>query len=306
MGLFHCPVGAPFYDDEACIDCKLCMATTREEMVEATKRIRAHAGSGIKKKGTVSKIAVTGKGGVGKSSVVTLLAAALERKGYRVVVLDADESNTGLHRMIGFEGEPKYLMASTKRPGPGEEEPSPEWMTNDRIGIADLPAEYVLSRDGLRFLIAGKIVDPLQGCACRIADTVGNLIARFTVGDDEVMIIDTEAGVESFGRGVERSVDTVLIVAEPSFESLVLSEKIAYMAEGIGIGMVRAVLNKVPSDEIRQKMAEELSRRNVKVAGTIYLDPELSEAAFKGVKLGYSKAASDMDAIVAVLLEESR
>ena len=81
MGLFHCPMGAPFYDDEACIDCGMCSATTKEAMVEASKKIRDYLRSHTEKKGAINKIAVTGKGGVGKSSVVTLMANALKRRG---------------------------------------------------------------------------------------------------------------------------------------------------------------------------------------------------------------------------------
>jgi CO dehydrogenase maturation factor len=139
-----------------------------------------------------------------------------------------------------------------------------------------------------------------------MADMTRNLVAKLMVMDKELMLVDTEAGIESFGRGVERSVDTVLIVVEPSFESLALVEKIAYMAEGMGIGRVRAILNKVSSEQVRQRMIEELNRKSIKPIGTIYFDPQLSEAGFEGKALGDSKATLDMDLITGLLLQESK
>jgi CO dehydrogenase maturation factor len=114
-----------------------------------------------------------------------------------------------------------------------------------------------------------------------------------------------EAGVESFGRGVERSVDTILIIVEPSFESMALAEKIGYMAQGMGISRVRAVLNKVPSDNTRQRMIDKLNQRNIKTIGTVYYDPQISEAGFEGRAPGDSKAMEDMRGIIKQLLNEA-
>jgi CO dehydrogenase maturation factor len=299
-------MGAPFYDDEACIDCGMCSATTKEAMVEASQKIRAYLKSHTEKMDAIHKIAVTGKGGVGKSIVVTLLANVLKRRGYRIFILDTDESNPGLYRMFGFDKEPKPLMALLSRFSLGEPEPSNEWITCEQISIQDIPSEYILDLDGLKFLTVGKIVDPFQGCACSIADMSRGLVAKLVLKDRELLLVDTEAGIESFGRGVERSVDTVLVVVEPSFESLALAEKIAYMAEGMGIGRVRAILNKVSSEQVRQRMIEELNKKNVKPIGTIYFDPQLGEAGFEGKALGDSKATLDMELITDLLLQESR
>jgi CO dehydrogenase maturation factor len=306
MGLFHCPMGAPFYDDEACIDCGMCSATTKEEMVEASKKIRAYLRSHAERMEAINKIAVTGKGGVGKSIVVTLLANALRRRGYSVLVLDADESNPGLYRMFGFNKEPKPLMALLSRFSLGEPEPNTGWITREQIAVQDIPSEYILDLDGLKFLTVGKIVDPFQGCACSIAEINRGLVAKLVLKDKELVLIDTEAGIESFGRGVERSVDTVLTVVEPSFESLALAERIAYMAEGMGIGRVRAILNKVSSEQVRQRMIENLNKKNIKPIGTINFDPHLSEAGFEGTALGDSKGTLDMEVITDLLLQESK
>jgi CO dehydrogenase maturation factor len=306
MGLFHCPMGAPFYDDEACIDCGLCSATTKEEMVAASRKIRAYLKSHAEKRGAINKIAVTGKGGTGKSTVVTLMANALKKGGYSVLVLDADESNPGLPRMLGFDREPKPLMVLLTRFSSGEPEPDTEWLSREQISSQDIPSEYILDGDGLRFMMVGKIADPFQGCACSMAGITRDLVAKLVVRDKELLLVDMEAGIESFGRGVERSADTVLIVVEPSFESLALAGKIAYLAEGMGISRVRAVLNKVPSEKVRQRMMEELNKKSITPVGTIYLDRRLSEAGFEGTAPGDSKATAAAEAIADQLLRESR
>ena len=306
MGLFHCPMGAPFYDDDACIDCGMCSATTHEEMVEASKRIRAYLRSHAVKKGAIEKIAVSGKGGTGKSTIVTLMANALRGEGYSVLVLDTDESNPGLYRMFGFDKEPKPLMTLLSRFSLDEPEPNTEWLRREEIALQDIPSEYILNRDGLKFLMVGKIEDPFQGCACSMADVTRDLMGKLVVQDREIVLVDMEAGIESFGRGVERNVDTVLMIVEPSFESIALAGKIGYMAEGMGISRVRAILNKVPSEKVRQRMIEELNKKNIKTIGTVYYDPQLSEAGFEGTALGDSKATEDMKGITNLLLDETK
>jgi CO dehydrogenase maturation factor len=294
-------MGAAFYDDEGCIDCGMCAAKTEEEMVAASRKIRAYLRSNVLSSGTIKKIAVAGKGGVGKSTIVTLIANTLREQGYNILVLDTDESNPGLFRLLGFEKEPKPLISLLNRFSPGESENS-TWLKPEKIAIGDIPPDYIVSRDGLKFLMVGKIEDPFQGCACAMADINRELMEKLVMNDNDVVLADLEAGVESFGRGVERSIDTLLVIVEPSFESLALAGKIGYMAEGMGISRVRAILNKVPSEKVRQKMIEELAKNNISCLGTVYFDTQLNEAGFEGKIITDSKATGDIKAIIKVLL----
>ena len=303
MGLFHCPMGAAFYDDDDCIDCGMCYAKTKDEMIGASKKLRDYMKAHAPKNSAIKKIAVCGKGGVGKSTVITLLANAIREKDYSVLVLDTDESNPGLFRMFGFKEQPKPLMGILSRLPSGKKEPQAKWLQPDQITIQDIPPQYAVSSDGLKFLMVGKIEDPFQGCACSLASIARDLVEKLAVQDKEIMLIDMEAGIESFGRGVEKNVDTVLVIVEPSFESMALAEKIVYMAEGMGISRARAILNKVPSDKTAQKMTEELDKKGVNTLGTICYDPALNEAGFAGTPINNSKATADMKSIISKLID---
>ena len=150
------------------------------------------------------------------------------------------------------------------------------------IKVTDIPPAYIPAQNGIKFLMVGKIEDPFQGCACSMADVTRGFVSRLSLAENEIILIDMEAGVESFGRGVERSVDLVLSIVEPSFESMALAEKIVYMAEGMGINRAGAILNKVPSENIKEKMMAELEKRKVQILGTIHFDPRCRRRDLKG------------------------
>jgi CO dehydrogenase maturation factor len=303
MGIFHCPFGCPYFEAEGCIDCGLCAATTSEEMVEASKKVRAYLKAHARQGGSVKKIAVCGKGGVGKSTTVTLMAKALAGLNYSVLVLDTDESNPGLYRSLGFDKIPKPLKSLMSRFSYTEQpEEDTHWIMLPEIKVTDIPPAYIPAQNGIKFLMVGKIEDPFQGCACSLADVTRGFVSRLALMENEIILIDMEAGVESFGRGVERSVDLVLSVVEPSFESMALAEKIVYMAEGMGIDRAGAILNKVPSEDIKEKMIRELEKRNVQTLGTIHFDQKVQEAGFEGRPPKNSKAGEEVEEITQLLI----
>jgi CO dehydrogenase maturation factor len=305
MGLFHCPFGNPYYDSDGCIDCAMCLATTKEQMIEASKRVREYLKSHQKNSRGVRKIAVCGKGGTGKSTIVTLLADALRLEGWTVLVIDTDESNPGLFRLCGFAKAPEPLMTLLNGLSSGQAAPETEWLRRNRIHIEDIPSEYLVDREGLKFLMVGKIEDPFQGCACSMADGARDLVEKLVTRDRELLLIDMEAGVENFGRGVERSVDTVVVIVEPSFESRAVAEKIRYMSEGMGISRVRVILNKVPSAEIGKRMSDEWTRGKADILGTVCFDAQVSEDGFEGRALGDSRARDAVRGIAKTLMEET-
>jgi CO dehydrogenase maturation factor len=183
------------------------------------------------------KILICGKGGSGKSTVAALLAKNLQAKGYRVLVVDADESNYGLSAQLGLP-EPTELMEELggkravqnkmgKVSGDGHKTP----VFNETWRIEDIPADCLSKSDGLYLLQIGKVKHYGEGCACPMGVLSKDFLNRLTLASNDIAIIDTEAGVEHLGRGVAAGADLILGIIDPSYESIKLSEKISAMAK---------------------------------------------------------------------------
>jgi len=256
----------------------------------------------------MTKIAVCGKGGSGKSSIVTLLAKGLRERGYRVLVVDSDESNPGLCQMLGFEERPAPLLelvGGKKRVFPTFSKgsaPSQNVLAQARIPIKDIPHEYIVERDGVRLVCIGKILQSLEGCACPMGALSREFLKRLYLQEAEVAIVDLEAGIEHFGRGVESSVDSLLVVVEPSFDSLVLAEKMNTLAAQVEIDSIWTILNKVPSEEIGAQLRDTLEKKGIVVIGSIGYDPEVFRCGLGGGPLQGSKAQADLARILDQLL----
>jgi len=229
------------------------------------------------------KISVCGKGGSGKSTIVALLANEARLRGYRVLVVDSDESNSGLFRMLGFDYPPVPLMELVGgKKNLQRKMGQPSVLSETKIATAHIPEQYLLQRNGLKLVAIGKILQSLEGCACPMGVLSREFLKKLTLAEDEVAIVDMEAGVEHFGRGVETSIDSVLVVVEPPLESVNVGQKIHDLASGIGIKNVWAVLNKVPSEEIATRLRTELEERQIEVVGCIYFDADIFRSSLDG------------------------
>jgi len=229
------------------------------------------------------KISVCGKGGSGKSTVVALLANEVRARGYRVLVVDSDESNSGLFRMLGFDRPPVPLMELVGgKKGLRQKMGQPSVLSEKNIKISQIPEEYLLRKDGLKLVAIGKILQSLEGCACPMGVLSREFLKKLDLAEDELAIVDMEAGVEHFGRGVETSIDSVLIVVEPPLESVNVGQKIYDLASGIGIKNVWAIMNKVPSSEIATRLKAELEKRHIEVVGCLYYDADIYSSSLDG------------------------
>jgi CO dehydrogenase maturation factor len=260
------------------------------------------------RKGIWMKIAVCGKGGSGKSTVVALLANALRNKGYEVLVVDSDESNPGLYRLLGFEKRPQPLLELVG----GKKEvfqafsegsaPPPNVLTQDEIRTKDLPSQHIVAKDHVRLVCVGKILQSLEGCACPMGALSREFLKRLSLQENEVALVDTEAGIEHFGRGVESSVDSVLAVTEPSLDSLELAAKIGALSAQVGIENTWAILNKVASEEMAARLSEDLQRRGIPVIGSIGYYPEVSLAGLEGRPIRSRRAEREIEDVLVQLL----
>ena len=240
------------------------------------------------------KITVCGKGGCGKSTITSLLAKEYARMGKKVLVVDVDESNYGLHRQLGVElprdfteyfgGKDKAfktMMASGILDSVKLDVFAKKFFSEDFV-LADIPEAYFSEKDGVKLMSAGKIHRVGEGCACTMNSIIEQFICHLTTGPDEVTLLDMEAGIEHFGRGTDKGVDKVLMVVEPSFESLRLSGKVAELCGSIG-KPVLFCLNKV-TEENRQAMLDVVSR-NGQVVCEMPFSADVSGAGLTGAEL---------------------
>lgn len=211
------------------------------------------------------KILICGKGGSGKSTIASLLAKDLENKGYRVLVVDTDESNYGLSAQLGLE-DPKELMdklggkktvVNKMWAGRSAGEKAP--IFTESWSIEEIPNECVSKNDNLYLLQIGKVKHFGEGCACPMGGLSRDFLTRLKLGPKDAAVIDTEAGVEHLGRGIANSVDVILMVLDPSYESIRLSEKISAMAKEANksVHFVLNKMDKTTAEKISNKIGKE-------------------------------------------------
>ena len=247
------------------------------------------------------KILVCGKGGSGKSVLTTLLAKSLARKGFKILVVDMDESNFGLHRQLGLElpkGLIDYLggrkeaakkLFSTKR---GE-------VFKGKLRIEQIPNEYLAEKDGISLLAIGKIRSFGEGCACPMGALARTFLENLELAENEMVLVDSDAGVEHFGRGVEEACSLILAVVDPTYESVRLSSSILRMAESIS-KPAYLVLNKVNEDTVN--LLEEAVDKS-KILGVIPESREIFKACLKGEEINLNlKEVEDLTSKILSML----
>lgn len=214
------------------------------------------------------KVMICGKGGSGKSTVTVLLARALRAAGKSVLVVDADESNLCLHRLLGASLPAAVLESMGGRQGAKQQlqpsMPPQEALLADPLTIASLPPSCLAEVDGVKLLVVGKIQAYGEGCACMVGSISKNILSRLREDQGEVVLVDAEAGLEHFGRRIDAFCDLVLAVVDPSYESLAMAGRIADLAREAGLETF-AVLNKVEAD-VEATMREALSGQSIVAA----------------------------------------
>lgn len=251
------------------------------------------------------KLSVCGKGGSGKSIVVSLLAHQAKARGLDVLAIDSDESNSGLFRMLGFQQPPTPLMELVGGKNSIKQKIGrSDLFSADRISIEDIPAPFVVRQKGLRLMSIGKILLSLEGCACPMGVLCRELLKKLESEENELVIVDMEAGVEHFGRGIDENIDAILLVVEPSMESIVLAEKIRDLSAGVRKNL-HCVLNKIRSQKVSDELKKMLQAKSIEVAGIIPDDPAVFEACFKGGPIARGKAFEAAEKILTRLLNRT-
>ncbi len=257
------------------------------------------------------RIFVCGKGGSGKSSVVALMANVLHSEGYRVMVLDGDASNPGglARLMFGLKAGPEPLIeffggrekveCPVDNPAPLTRQSDTIPLTEKNIDLTEIPHEYFIKKDEIVLFQVGKIEKFCEGCD----GPMSKVTRDFIVTGDWVTLIDVEAGIEHFGRGVEKNVDIVLVVADPTFESFLIAEKVSDFCGEMGKEMAWTILNKVQSEEMESVMIDELKKKKANIIGKVHYDPEIGKMGLMGTSLGKCEALEDVKKIIERLEE---
>ncbi len=187
------------------------------------------------------KIAISGKGGVGKSTVCALICEAFIEAGRDVLAIDSDPS-PHLGRLLGIDtGELRPIAEMRELLMERSERNGPFYNLNPRVD--DLPDRFMLKRDGLRLMVLGAVQKGGGGCACAENAVLRNLLSILLLSPDDIIIMDMEAGVEHLGRATIQGIDRLLIVIQPYRGSIDTAVKIIRMAKEIGIRHISAIAN---------------------------------------------------------------
>jgi len=197
------------------------------------------------------RIVVVGKGGVGKTTLSALMARALARGGAAVVAVDADEqANLGATLGVGLEtlrlAEPvssnvDYIEEKTGA-RPGEGAGGLLRLNPDTSDVVDRLA--VDGPDGVRLLVMGGVVGAGRGCLCPENALLAAVVSGMRLRRDEVLLMDTHAGVEHFGRALARGFDSALVVVDPTFNAVKVGLDTARLAAELGIPAIHLVANR--------------------------------------------------------------
>ena len=236
------------------------------------------------------KIAVAGKGGVGKTTVAGTLARLLGRDGLKILAVDADPSYT-LWSALGIPPDvAKQIVPLTENATLVEERLQVEgagsykgfFKLNPRVD--DLAEKFAIEGpDNVSLLVAGTVEIGGSGCMCPSATLLKTLVRYLILGTDEAFVMDMDAGIENLGRGTTKGMDALLVVAEPGRRSLDILGKIRHLAQDIDVGRVFAVGNKVANPDDEEMIREWVENEGIPLLGIVPMDDAIKQADRKGV-----------------------
>ncbi len=225
------------------------------------------------------KIAISGKGGVGKTTLAGTLARLFARKGYDVLAIDADPS-MNLASALGIKNLPKPLTGFKE-------------LIDERAGghagffklnpkVDDIVENFgVTGPDNVKLLVMGTIERGGSGCMCPASSFLKALLRHVILKLNSVVILDMEAGIEHLGRGITKGIDYMLIVVEPGARSIETAGRIAELARQIDISKIGAIINKARDDA--KEIEDRLKEYHIPVIGVIPYDAALVQADMENI-----------------------
>jgi CO dehydrogenase maturation factor len=258
------------------------------------------------------RILICGKGGSGKSTISTIIARILADEDYQVVLIDGDSSNPlGLSRLVlGGQKPPDPLVelfGGRKEVGCPVDDPSPLTRVHDTkslkdhpISLKEIPENFYHHADNIFLFQVGKTFRINEGCD----GPMSKVTRDFIVEGEFITLIDTEAGIEHFGRGIEVNVDMVIVVVNATYESLQLAEKIKKFCFDMHIENMGVIINDVRSVKMEKIVTDSLHARGINIIDTVYFDPALSLDGLLGHAISLKSAKKALPHIMERLTEE--
>jgi len=231
------------------------------------------------------KIAITGKGGVGKTTLASLLSHLFVEEGKRVIAVDADPdanlaSALGIQKQEAKKIIPVAEMGELIEERTGAKAGSMGGMFRLNPKVDDLPEGIGYHMNGITLLIMGKSKAAASGCYCPENVLLRRLLRHLVVERSEVVIVDMEAGIEHLTRGTAESVDAFIVVVEPGQRSIQTAYAVKDMAKDLGVNKVFVVANKVRSAADMEFIKKNIG--DMEIAGFMRFNEAIMEADIKG------------------------
>jgi CO dehydrogenase maturation factor len=230
------------------------------------------------------KIAVSGKGGVGKTTFAALLIRILDEEGKHVLAIDADP-DANLAAAIGIDDSDKIAAISemkeliSERTGAKPGGMGGFFKLNPKVD--DLPDTLSVKLNNIKLIRMGGIKKGGSGCICPESTLLKALITHIVLQRNEVVVMDMEAGIEHLGRATARAVDKLIVVVEPGRRSIDTAERIKKLASEIGLTNIKVVGNKIRNDKDKEFLKKHLS--DFKFIAFLPYDNALIEADLNGI-----------------------
>jgi CO dehydrogenase maturation factor len=199
------------------------------------------------------KIAISGKGGVGKSTLAAALALLLVKTGRKVLAIDADEDANLAAALGATEIQLQQIVPISRQIALIEERTGAKVRQYGQIfklnpEVSDIADTYATNIRGVSLLVLGAVDSGGSGCACPENVLIRSLVTDLILYKEEILIMDMEAGIEHLGRATAKGVDKMIVVVEPGQRAIDTARKIKQMAGDIGIESVLIVANKVTNE----------------------------------------------------------
>lgn len=229
------------------------------------------------------KVAVTGKGGVGKTTFSAILARLYAEEGKSVLAADVDpDANLGL--ALGFSEEeldaitPISKMADLAKERTGASGAGKFFKLNPKVD--DIPEMFAKTRNGVKLLVMGTVDVAGGGCVCPEHVVLKRLISHLMLKSDDVVIMDMEAGLEHLGRGTAENMEQFVVVIEPGARSIQTYKNVKRLATQLGIKKVRVVANKVRDKEDEEFIQSRIPAEDL--LGFIHYNTDVIDADRRG------------------------